>query len=96
MSKEEKFITIIEQVIRELVPRLAQTVAGIAKYPEWRASDFGCCSDRGCCGDKGCCKDKGRLDMILAGCPECMEGYIITHKEEVINFFKEKGVDLKL
>ena len=33
---------------------------------------------------------------LIADRPADMEAYIISHKEEVMQFFKERGVELKL
>ncbi len=105
MSKEEQSIkSIVEQAIKEEVPRIIQQVASGIRHPYFYlgALDQGCCADQGCCRNYGCCRDQGccvkqkGVMELIADRPADMEAYIISHKEEVMQFFKERGVELKL
>ncbi len=103
MSKDEHSIkSVVEQVIKEEVPRIIQQLAMGVRYPYLGALAQGCCADKGCCrvqgccGDQGCCvKQKGVMELI-ADHPARLEAYIMSHKDEVMKFFKQRGVELNL
>ena len=78
MSKDEHSIkSVVEQVIKEEVPRIIQQLAMGVRYPYLGALAQGCCADKGCCrvqgccGDQGCCvKQKGVMELIRGSpCP---------------------------
>jgi hypothetical protein len=83
----------LSTVIREELSRLRRGI------PAGPISEVGCgCEhDQGCCKDKGCCQNKGgcselfdwvddRIDILLE--------YVKSHKEPIVSFFKERGIQL--
>lgn len=65
------------------------------------SSDKGCCKDKGCCTDKGCCKDDGCCDCLPTAFQnsaniEIFNEYILSNKDPIIQFFKNKGIEIDI
>jgi|UPI00058DB82F hypothetical protein len=105
MHEEDKMDARMEMAVRDIIreefTRLRNSLTGV---PGGLASDCGCFYDQGCCRDQGCCNDKGccgqknlgKLDELTSGRFDVLQEFILSNKEPIIKFFKERGVEVNL
>jgi hypothetical protein len=96
LQDESEYRTdVITRIVRQEMSRFRSDLIGRLKADD----DCGCKANQGCCGDKGCCQNKG------GGCSDFFDPwdrwgiwieYVESHKEPIVDFFKERGIELKL
>ena len=91
---------LVRGVIREELVRLRKELAGAALgggiLQAGCDGDCGCFNQEGCCAQEGCCGRTKDLEELVDDRLDLLADFIVSHKQPVIKFFKEHGVDLVL